>query len=191
MPKVTKALTALSLLVAIAAALLHTLSSTPLEVLDPNSTRALKEGITRRPHDGAIHANLALALLRPSDELAPNGDETSLYGADYTLYHPNTAESRREMEKALKLAPNLAAAHLAHQAVLMAEGNGEDAIQPGRRAIELMPNDAESYWALARSHLLAGCAQGCRARMSLREDKKQEKKDGRRTALAQREVNEH
>ena len=148
---------------------------------------ALRRAIAEQPGDGALNAQLALVLLQPVDTVAPNTDEDSLYGPDFTLHHPNVAESRQAMERALKLAPNLPETHLAHQAVLMAEGNGEEAIQPGRKAVELAPTSADAYIALARSHLLAACAQGCNARQSLRAEKKDEKKRGRKSPLEARE----
>ena len=91
------------------------------------------------------------------------------------------------MEKALKLSPLLSTSHLAHQAVLMAEGRAEEAIQPGRRALDLDPTSAHAYTAWARSHLLAACAQGCAARESLRTEKRKEKSLGRRSQLEVRE----
>ena len=120
--------------------------------------------------------------------MAPNAGADSLYDPDFTLRHPNVAESRKAMEVALKLSPSLSEAHLAHQAVLMAEGRAEEAIQPGRRALDLNPTSAHAYTAWARSHLLAACAQGCAARESLREEKKKEKAAGRaKTQLEARE----
>jgi len=147
----------------------------------------LRHALAERPGDGNVSAALALALLEPG-EVAPNTDEDSLYGGSLTLYHPNLAEARRLMEQALKLAPGAPETHLAHQAVLMSEGNGEDALQAGRKAVELRPDSAEAYAELARSHLLAACAQGCAARNSLRAEKQEEKKRGRKTALEQREA---
>jgi len=169
--------------------LLHQASRTPLQLLDPSSVAAMRMAAAQRPGDGALQANLALSLLRPSSVAAPNTNEDSLYGPDFTLGHPDMSESRRAMERALRYAPNLAASQAAHQAVLMAEGHAEEAIQPGRRAVELAPTSAAAYIDLARSHLLAACAQGCSARMSLRREKQEDKKRGKaKSALEQREA---
>lgn len=148
----------------------------------------LREAAEVRPGDGAVRAQLALALLEPVDEVAPNTDEESLYGPGLTLIHPNLAESRRLMEEALNLAPDLPETHLAHQAVLTSEGNGEDAIQPGRKAIELTPQSGLAYASLARSHLMAACAQGCQARNDYRRERKAERLSGRKSPLEAREA---
>jgi tetratricopeptide (TPR) repeat protein len=170
------------------AAYLHRLKVEPISVRNPFSPAALQESLAKRPSSGPLHAQLALALLQPVDEVAPNAGADSLYDPDFTLHHPNVAESRKAMEVALKLSPSLSEAHLAHQAVLMAEGRAEEAIQPGRRALDLNPTSAHAYTAWARSHLLAACAQGCAARESLREEKKKEKAAGRaKTQLEARE----
>ena len=65
--------------------------------------------------------------------------------------------------------------------------DAEEAIQPGRRALDLDPTSAHAYTAWARSHLLAACAQGCAARESLRTEKRKEKSLGRRSQLEVRE----
>lgn len=167
-------------------------ASTVLPAVDPLSSKGIHSQLRRaqseRPHDGNVSAQLALALLEPVSEVAPNTADDSLYGPSLTLYHPNVAEARRLVEQALKLSPGATETHLAHQAVMMAEANGEDALQAGRKAVELSPSSAEAYAALARSHLLAACAQGCAARNSLREEKREEKKRGRRSALEAREA---
>mmetsp|Transcript_7294 Transcript_7294/g.19116 ORF Transcript_7294/g.19116 Transcript_7294/m.19116 type:complete len:308 (+) Transcript_7294:33-956(+) len=147
----------------------------------------LRHALSERPSDGNLSAALALALLEPVDEVAPNTDEGSLYGGSLTLYHPNLEEARRLAERALHLSPDSPEAHLAHQAVQMSEANGEDALQAGRKAVELRPQSADAYVQLARAYLLAGCAQGCAARNSLRDEKKEEKKRGRKSALVARE----
>ena len=48
-------------------------------------------------------------------------------------------------------------------ALLLAEGQTEDALQPGSKALELDPS-ARTYMALARAHLAATCALACQAR---------------------------
>jgi hypothetical protein len=180
-------LVVLTFMVGAIAALAHQLRQRPLEIRDPSSPAALRADIARRPSDGVSNARLALALLKPTATVAPNADEASLYGADFTLHHPNVGESRVALEAALKYAPNLAETAQAHQAVLMAEGRAEEAIQPGRRALDLTPTSAHAYAALARAHLLAACAQGCAARMQFRAEKKAEKRAGRKSALEARE----
>ena len=154
----------------------------------PGSPALLRQELVERPSDGNLSAVLALALLESTDEIAPNTDADSLYGGKLTLYHPDLAEAKQLVERALKLSPGVPEAHLAHQAVLMAEGNGEDALQAGRKACELRPDSADMYIDLARAHLLAGCAQGCAARNDLRAEKAEEKKRGRRSALEKREA---
>ena len=154
-----------------------------------NPVAGLRRQHSEKPNDSHVSAQLALALLEPVDGIAPNTDESSLYGGGLTIHHPNAAEARQLMERALKDAPRLATVQLAHQAVLMAEGRGEEAIQPGRQAVELAPeaDKAAANIAWARSHLLAACSQGCAARESLRKEKREEKKVGRKSALEQRE----
>ena len=170
------------------AAFLQRLHATPLVVRDPSSPTYLRRAILSSPNDGRLHAQLALSLLAPVETVAPNADDDSLHGGDFTLYHPNVAEARRAMERALKSAPNLLETHLAHTAVLMAEGKGEDAIQPGRKAAELSPKSARGHIENARAHLLAACAQACQARESLRAERKADKAAGRlKSALEERE----
>ena len=165
-------------------------SSTPAvkpEKVDPSLE--LKEAVLKSPSNGSLQAKLALSLLQPVEDMPPNANAKSLHGAEFTLHHPNVADSRKAMEMALKLAPSNGDTQLAHQAVLMAEGRAEEAIQPGRKAVELLPTSAHAYAQWARAHLLAACAQGCAARQSLRGEKKAEKKAGRRkSALEQRET---
>ena len=136
---------------------------------------------------GRLHAQLAIALLKPLEEVAPNTDESSLYGPDFTLHHPNVAEARKHTDLAIKHAPTVLETQIASTMTLMAEGKGEDAIQPGRRVVDLAPKSADSHILLARAHLLAGCAQGCECRESLRKEKKEERKQGRKSALEARE----
>lgn len=176
-----------AMLVVAAAALVHKLHAEPVMFKDPTSIPALRESVKVRPNSGALHAQLALKLLQPDERVAPNADETSLYGPDFTLHHPSAVEARKAMEVALKASPTLSEVQLAHQAVLMAEGRAEEAIQPGRKALDLAKDSAHAYAELARSHLLAACAQGCAARMSLRDEKKKEQKAGRKSALEARE----
>ena len=159
----------------------------PLHVRDPASPAYLRAALEARPNDGRLHAQLALALLAPIESVAPNTDDESLYGPDFTLYHPNAAEARKALEKALSSAPDILETKLAHTAVLMTEGKGEDAIQPARRAAELSGSSAHGHIENARAHLLAGCAQACSARVSLREEKAAEKKGGKKSALEARE----
>jgi hypothetical protein len=158
------------------------------ELRDPSSPARLRAALRKAPDDGRIHARLALALLRPTAAIAPNTDDESLYGSDFTLHHPDATEARTAVDAALKATPRALETHLAETAVLMAEGRGEDAIQPGRRAVEAAPKTAHAQVELARAHLLAACAQGCAARESLRVEKRAEQKAGRRkTALEARE----
>ena len=132
------------------AVLVDFLQQHPIVIRDPSSPAALREAIARRPSDGASNAKLSLALLRPTVAVAPNADATSLYGGEFTLGHPAVAESRMAMEAALKYSPKLVETQLAHQAVLMVEGRAEEAIQPGRRALDLAPTSADAHAALAR-----------------------------------------
>ena len=178
----------LPVLIAVAvAAWLQKLYAEPLVVLDPASPLHLRRELAANPNNGRLQAQLALTLLAPVDSVAPNADEDSLMGGQFTLHHPNAPKAREALEKALKAAPQDLQTHMAHAAVLMAEGKGEDAIQPARRVAEGNPKSAAAHWVNARAHLLAGCAQACEARESLRAEKRAEKKAGRKSALEERE----
>lgn len=181
------ACTCLALIVVGFAATVHRLANYTAEFRDPGPVVPLRRATRLNPRDGAAQARLALALLKPTPEVPPTADEGSLYGSDYVLAHPDAEEARAAMDEALRLRPGASETHLAHQAVLMAEGRAEEAIQPGRKAIELAPKLAKGYVELARSHLAAACAQGCGARMDLREEKKSEKRSGKKSALEARE----
>ena len=163
------------------------LAAVPITVRDPNSTGYLRLRIKESPSNGVLQAQLAIALLAPVEEVVPNGDEGSLYGDQFTLYHPNVAEARRALDIAMQRAPQALETDRAHTMVLMAEGHGEDAIQPGRRVVEKAPKSAASHILLARAHLLAGCAQACQCRELLRKEKRSEKRSGRKSALEKRE----
>ena len=171
----------------LAAALQKYAAALPLKIDDPSSPAHLRLEVSAKPTDGRLHAQLAIALLKPLEEVAPNTDESSLYGPDFTLHHPNVAEARKHTDLALKHAPTALETQIASTMTLMAEGKGEDAIQPGRRVVDLAPKSADSHILLARAHLLAGCAQGCECRESLRKEKKEERKQGRKSALEARE----
>lgn len=159
-----------------------------LELVDLGSTAHL---LITAPVNGKQQALLALALLRPLESLAPNADNDSLYGSEFTLHHPNVARARAAVDAALAAAPHMLETHQAETAVLMAEGKGEEAIQPGRRAVDAAPTPAQAAQEqiqLARAHLLASCAMSCSARESLRAEKRAEEKAGRRkSALETRE----
>ena len=171
----------------LAAALQKYAAALPLKIDDPSSPAHLRLEVSAKPTDGRLHAQLAIALLKPLEEVAPNTDESSLYGPDFTLHHPNVAEARKHTDLAIKHAPTVLETQIASTMTLMAEGKGEDAIQPGRRVVDLAPKSADSHILLARAHLLAGCAQGCECRESLRKEKKEERKQGRKSALEARE----
>ena len=166
----------------------HEQPATAMPQVGPDEVAILREALATRPTDGELNAKLALKLLAPVDHMAPNiPDDSSIYSEGFTLGHPRADDARKAMEVALRVSPGLSSSHLAHQAVLMAEGRAEEAIQPGRKALDINPHSAHAYTELARSHLLAACAQGCQARESLRREKKEEKKSGRKSALEQRE----
>ena len=166
---------------------LQRLVAEPLQVHDPASPAYLQKAIHANPSNGRLQAQLALSLLAPVEAVAPNADDESLHGGEFTLYHPNMVEARAALDKALKSAPTAIETHMAHTAVLMTEGRGEDAIQPARAAAELAPKWPRAHIDNARAHLLAACAQACEARESLRTEKRAEKKAGKKSALEERE----
>ena len=145
------------------------------QVTAPTVISRIQRAVDDDPFNADLQSQLAMAMIEPNETYPATANAESLHGGAFVLDHPAISESRLIMEKALKLMPGSAEPHFAHQAVLMAEGRVEEAIQPGRKAIELSSDSSRGYRELARSHLAAGCAQACAARLMLREEKKLKK----------------
>lgn len=101
-------------------------------------------------NDVLLHSQLARFLLESAHGSRPPRPE-------------RLAEGRKMAERAATLSPKSAAALWARMALLLAEGNPEDALEPAAKLLQV-DSSWHAHEAVTHAYLAAGCSMACKAR---------------------------
>ena len=108
---------------------------------------------TLRYYGVALEFVDSLAKIKPKTIVQPAADRISAYGLlDVALTdksHGQLQQAQDACERAIKLAPDSAALHLAYARTLYANRNYKEAEVQSRRSLERWPEDADAHVALA------------------------------------------
>lgn len=108
-------------------------------------------------HLGLQDVASAERLFRESLKLKPNSvDSNFQLGLLYTKQHTNPEEAIRLLKKARALQPRMAGIHTALGSALLQSGKPEEAARSLETAMELAPDDAETYYVAADAYRRLG-----------------------------------
>jgi len=107
-------------------------------------------------------------LAKDAGDVAAMADMAELLlesgGGSRPLSEEQLASGRELAGKLGKLAPGGAAAFRAQMALLLAEGQPEEALQPAAELLKQSPGSAAAHFSAAQAYLSATCSKACAAR---------------------------